>query len=177
MKTRFVRQSGVTLIEVLVSILILSFGMLALGGMMAYAVQLPKLSGYRAAAATIAAGHIERMRANPVGFANGDYNVNSSYNIAVSLNNCTYPACSSTNTANMDKGMTNVLLRQELPNGGMSVTRASVGGVFSNTAGDLWIIWDEPTGLAALDSAGSDNCPSAVTATPKPRCLYVRFEL
>jgi type IV pilus assembly protein PilV len=170
-------QSGVTLIEVLVSILILSFGMLALGGMLAYAVQMPKLSGYRAAAATIAAGHIERMRANPAGFANGAYNVTLSYNAAVALNNCAYPACSSTNTANMDTGVTNVLLRQELPNGGMSVTRASVGGVFSNTAGDLWIIWDEPTGLATLDSAGSDNCPAAVTATPKPRCLYVRFEL
>jgi type IV pilus assembly protein PilV len=170
-------QSGVTLIEVLVSIVILSFGMLALGGMLAYAVQLPKLSGYRAAAAVIAAGHIERMRANPVGFANGDYNVSLSYNTAVALNDCVYPACSSTNTANMDRGVTNVLLRQELPNGGMSVTRASVSGVFSNTAGDMWIIWDEPTGLATLDSATSDNCPSTVTVTPKPRCLYLRFEL
>jgi type IV pilus assembly protein PilV len=177
MKKPLTRQSGVTLIEVLVSILILSFGILALGGMLAYAVQLPKLSGYRAAAATIAAGHIERMRANPVAFANGDYNVSSSYNVSVALNNCTYPACSSTNMANMDTGITNVLLRQELPNGGMSVTRASAGGAFSNTAGDLWIIWDEPAGLATLDSAGSDNCPTSVTATPKPRCLYVRFEL
>jgi type IV pilus assembly protein PilV len=177
MKTLAHRQSGVTLIEVLVSILILSFGLLALGGMLAYSVQLPKLSGYRAAAAVIATGHIERIRANPTGFANGDYNVTLSYNNAVALNNCTYPACSSTNIANMDTGITNVLLRQELPNGGMRVTRASSGGVFSNTAGDLWVIWDEPTGLATLDSGSSDNCPSQVTTTPKPRCLYMRFEL
>jgi type IV pilus assembly protein PilV len=170
-------QTGVTLIEVLVSIVILSFGMLALGGMLAYAVQLPKLSGYRAAAASIAAGHIERMRANPTGFANGNYNVTLSYGNALTSSACSYPACSSTNIANADTYDTNVLLRSELPNGGMRVTRASVSGVFSNTAGDLWVIWDEPAGLATLDSATSDNCPSQVVATPKPRCLYVRFEL
>ena len=48
-------QTGASLIEVLVAVLILSFGMLSLGGMMAYGVQLPKLAAYRADAATLAA--------------------------------------------------------------------------------------------------------------------------
>jgi len=66
------QQSGASLIEVLVAVLILSFGMLALGGMMAYAVQMPKLAGYRSTASTLANAYVERMRANRVGF-DGDF--------------------------------------------------------------------------------------------------------
>jgi type IV pilus assembly protein PilV len=183
LKTPRHNQSGVTLIEVLVSVLILSFGMLALGGMLAYAVQLPKLSGYRAAATVIAAGHIERMRANPVGFANDAYQVNLNYNgtsSAITASDCTYPACTTSSLANKDTYITQQALRQELPNGGMRVTRASAGGVSSTTSGDMWVVWDEPTGLAALNAASSDNCPSQVTTAytnPAPRCLYIRFDL
>lgn len=61
-------QSGATLIEVLVAILILSFGMLSLGAMMSFAVQLPKLSGYRSTATNLASSYVERIRANPIGF-------------------------------------------------------------------------------------------------------------
>ena len=68
----FSRQSGATLLEVLVTVLILSFGMLALGGMMAYAIQLPKMSGNRATAMMLAASHVERMRANTAGFSHRD---------------------------------------------------------------------------------------------------------
>jgi type IV pilus assembly protein PilV len=184
LKTPRHSQSGVTLIEVLVSILILSFGMLALGGMLAYAVQLPKLSGYRAAAATIAAGHIERMRANQAGFAANSYDVALNYNgtaaAITAVTPCTYPACTQATLAADDTHITEQALRQELPNGGMRVTQASVGGVFSTTTGDMWVVWDEPTGLATLNAANSDNCPSQVTTVytnPAPRCLYIRFDL
>ena len=52
------RQSGVLLIEALVAMLVLSFGMLAVGSMLSYAIQLPKMSGYRAQAVNLAAGHV-----------------------------------------------------------------------------------------------------------------------
>jgi type IV pilus assembly protein PilV len=62
----------------------------------------------------------------------------------------------------------------------MRVNRATVGGTPSASEGDLWIVWQEPSSFAALNPTGSDNCPSQVTDTytdPKPRCLYVRFQL
>jgi type IV pilus assembly protein PilV len=112
------RQTGVTLIEVLVAILILSFGMLSLGAMLGYAVQLPKLSGYRSTAALLAAGHIERMRANSVGFANGFYQETLTYDgtsSVLGLADCAYPICTSSNLANtlatMDKAYTNTRRR------------------------------------------------------------------
>ena len=59
--TRYCQQQrGATLIEVLVAVLILSFGLLSLGAMLSYAVQLPKLSGHRMIATNIASDHIER---------------------------------------------------------------------------------------------------------------------
>ena len=67
------KQTGASLIEVLVAILILSFGMLSLGAMMSFGVQLPKLSGYRATATSLAAGYTERVRANPNAFTNNLY--------------------------------------------------------------------------------------------------------
>jgi Tfp pilus assembly protein PilV len=72
------RQGGASLIEVLVAVLILSFGLLSLGAMLSLSVQMPKLSGFRTTATNIASDHIERIRANPDGFKNGAY-VLSSY--------------------------------------------------------------------------------------------------
>jgi type IV pilus assembly protein PilV len=181
-------QSGASLIEVLVAVVILSFGMLALGSMLAFAVQLPKLSGYRAMATMLAASHIESIRANPAGFANGDYQENLSYDGSFTVPDtaiCTYPSCLSGSAGNtlarMDTANLKRALRQTLPAGGMRLTRATVAGAAtSTTEGDLWIVWQEPSGFAQLNAGGSDNCPTQVTSTytdPKPRCLYIRFHL
>ena len=179
MKSNPRNQSGSSLIEVLVAVLILSFGMLALGGMIAYAVQLPKLAALRASATNLAASHIERMRANITGFQNGSYDESLSYNATstpVTLNNCTYPSCTATSLATMDKAATLSALRRELPAGGLRLERDGASGP---TVGNLWIIWQEPTTFASISPSASDNCPAAVATftNPRPRCLYVRFEL
>ena len=179
-------QAGASLIEVLVAILILSFGMLSLGAMLSFTVQLPKLSGYRATAANLASSHIERMRANPgaPGFSNGDYDQLSSYdgtfNAIVAPAECTYPNCNAASLATMDNAYTQQAVRNELPAGGIFMRRDSSSGTVSTTVGNLWIVWKEPSTYAALNPASSDNCPIEVTSVvsnPAPRCLYVRFKL
>lgn len=177
-------QRGASLIEVLISILILSFGLLAMGGMMATAVQLPKMAALRATAASIAANHVDRMRANPAGFASGLYDENLSYDGTFSVPasaDCNYPNCTAVSLATMDKAAVNRTLRQQLPAGGIRMERDASGGTPSTTAGNLWIIWQEPGSLAAFNNlANSDPCPSQVTSAytnPAPRCLYLRFRL
>ena len=179
-------QGGASLIEVLVAILLLSFGMLSLGAMVAYAVQMPKLSSYRAIAVNLAASHIERMRANPDGFSNGGYDKPSSFDASRSRlsidpeDTCAYPSCDFAALAAMDVAQSNVAARALLPAGGMFMLRDSHSGILSTTDGNLWIVWQEPDSPAALDPAASDNCPSEVTqayASARPRCLYVRFKL
>ncbi len=184
-------QSGASLIEVLVAILLLSFGMLSLGGMLAYAVQLPKLSAYRATAAMLASQHIERMRANPGaatpstgGYSNGDYTLALTYDGTSTIpaaSACTYPACTESTLATMDNAFTQRELRKQLPAGGM-IVKSTVAGAL--TYGELWIVWLEPDTFAAMNRGttnNTDNCPSEVTTVyntaPIPRCLYVRFKI
>ena len=175
-------QSGASLIEVLVAVLILSIGMLALGGMLAYSVQMPKLAAYRSAATSLAASHIERMRANTEGFALGSYLETMTYNLNLpAVAPCAYPACTPGTMGTMDKDETNRAIRRELPMGGMRVT---CNGACSNLDGDIWIMWQEPTTFAAISTVNSDECPDPTTdpvftpfTTPKPRCLHVRFKL
>ena len=176
------RQSGASLLEVLVAILILSFGMLALSGMLAFSVQMPKLAAYRAAATTLAAGHIERMRANAAGFGLESYKETMSYNASLPVvTPCVYPDCTPDTIATLDKNETNQAVRKQLPLGGVRVT---CNGACTALDGDIWVIWQEPSSFASLNTANSDECPDPTAAptfttfvAPKPRCLHVRFKL
>jgi type IV pilus assembly protein PilV len=172
-------QGGASLIEVLVAMLILSFGMLSLSGMLAYAVQMPKLSGYRASAMSIAAGHIERMRANTVGFAGGSYNDTLTYDVSGTA--CAYPACSAAAIAQVDRLDTVRSIKSELLQGGMRMVCNT--GNCNLLEGDLWVFWQEPSTFAAFTSATSDECPDP-TSPPvftafanQPRCVHIKFKL
>lgn len=182
MRTTPASQHGSSLIEVLVAMLILSFGMLALSGMLAYAVQMPKLSAYRSTAMMQAAGHIERMRANPAGFGSGAYVETMTYNSTIApVTACVYPSCDAAAIAALDKFETNSGLRRELPLGGMRTICAA--GDCSRLEGDLWVMWQEPTTFAAMESGDNDECPDAGGTPPfspftvQPRCIHIKFKL
>ena len=191
-------QSGATLIEVLVAILILSFGMLSLGAMMSFAVQLPKLSGYRATATNLASSYIDRIRANPIGFQFNQYTAalnGASWSFTdIALSDCAYPNCttgaSGHTLADMDIAATRRAVRRELPAGDMEMwcsdptAPTTAIACTSATQGNLWIVWQEPSTNSLL-GATSDDCPTDVDSTytgyptsPTPaRCLYVRFKI
>ncbi len=180
MKTPSFPQRGSSLIEVLVTILILSFGMLSLGGMLAYSVQLPKFSAYRATAVMLGAGHVERMRANILGYTAGAYNETMTYSQTITtIAPCLYPSCDAASIAVKDKYDSNKEIRRELPQGGMRVV---CNGLCAGREGDLWILWQEPSTFAAINAASSDECPDS-TAAPtfvlavQPRCVHIRFKL
>ena len=182
MRPTLSRQLGASLLEVLVAILILSFGMLALSGMLAFSVQMPKLAAYRAAATSLAAGHIERMRANAQGFALQSYKETMTFSGTLPVvTACLYPACTPDTIAALDKNDTNQAIRRQLPQGGMRVT---CNGPCTGLDGDIWVIWQEPTTFASLNTDNTDECPDPTVVptftafvTPKPRCLHVRFKL
>jgi type IV pilus assembly protein PilV len=189
-------ECGATLIEVLVAILLLAFGLLAIGSMMAFAVQGPKLSAYRSTASNLAASHVERMRANPEGFASNSYtsalNGSAWSFTAISLTSadCAYPNCTEATLAAMDVQAARGAIRRELPAGDLEMwcsTPAAPNTAVActkATQGNLWIIWQEPNTNMLL-GANSDYCPPDVTSTytgyptsPTPaRCLYIRFKV
>jgi Tfp pilus assembly protein PilV len=170
--------------------------MLAIGSMMAFAVQGPKLSAYRSTASNLAASHVERMRANPGGFASDSYSNalnDSAWSFtAISLTSadCAYPNCTESTLAAMDVQAARGAIRRELPAGDMemwcSTPAAPTTAVTCTkaTQGNLWVIWQEPNTNLLL-GASSDYCPPDLTSTytgyptsPTPaRCLYLRFKV
>ncbi len=180
-------QTGASLIEVLVALLLLSLGMLSLAATLSFAIQMPKLSGYRATATNLASGYVERMRANSGvdgfgGFNNGAYDKPSSYGQEAPdpATTCEYPECTAAKLAKMDFEEMQVAVRAGLPAGGLLMKRDNNSGIISSTTGNLWIVWLEPDTNAAIDPSSSDNCPPEVTDTDtdsRPRCLYVRFKI
>ena len=178
-------QQGASLIEVLVAILILSFGMLSLGAMMSFGVQLPKLAGYRATASSLAASYIERVRANPNAFTGNLYsaalNETSAWSFAdIALSDCQYAdPCTEATLATMDIQATRRAVRRALPAGDF-IMKCDTAACTKAEYGNLWIVWQEPSTFAALNPASSDYCPAEATtaySSPAPRCLYVRFKI
>lgn len=179
------RQHGATLIEVLVTILILSIGLLAMGAIISYSTLLPKFSGNRSVAVSTASNMIDRMRANAStespSFSISAYATNTfSANFVGSASipsgaTCSFPNCTQGTMATMDIAILQQQLQQQLSPAGMTITVTSV----INNEGGLWVVWREPANVGSL-ATGSDNCPPDVTAlalSPAPRCVYMPFKL
>lgn len=177
-------QSGASLIEVLVSIVILAFGLLSLGSMIGYSIQAPKLAVNRAIAANIASNYIDRIRANASTldtYAKAATSYTGNTNV-ITLNDCTFPDCTPSTLAAMDIAAVQRMARHDLPAGGVWVScdgNCDTVDIYKNKM-NLWVIWQEPESLAALDAVKSDNCPGNLptiqTGKMAPRCLYVRFK-
>lgn len=181
------RQAGVTLIEILISVLLLSFGILAVVGMQAYAIAAQRNASNRAVASMLANEFAEIMRLNPTAFNAGNYDVSmmpTTANPDLAAGNCSYPSCTTpTLLAATDLNLFQRRVRSQLPQGGIELTRP----VGSTNQAHLWIVWEEPSVLENDRTAGgttqsaevnSDNCSATAKALATlPRCFYAKVEL
>lgn len=185
------KQQGASLIEVLVSVLLMSFGMLAMAGMQAYSLAAQKNAANRAIASALANELAEIIRLNPAGFGAGNYD------IAMRTNNnppaetecapgqsnafptCTTPAL----LAASDITRFQARVRRELPLGGVELSRPGL----STTDADIWIMWEEGSvlvntrttnGSSVSAEMRSDNCSAGARALATlPRCFYMKVAL
>lgn len=176
------RVRGVSLIEVLVAILIVSLGLLALAGLLNVSSRVAKTSEYRATAAQLAADMVDRMRANRAGATAGNYSqapsaLSTAKATQVSCANVT--SCTAEEIANQDKAEWNTLVFNALPGGTGYIDYTGTSGV-----GDLWIIWTDPNALN--ESSSSDNrliygtangCPGNFSTSTTVSCMYFRLGL
>lgn len=92
----FKRASGISLIEMLIALLVLSFGLLGLAGLQAYSLRNNSGAYYRSIANALAYDIVDRMRANrAVAVAAG-----TGYNITLATNK---PAPSATDVRQQDQ--------------------------------------------------------------------------
>lgn len=194
------RHAGVSLIEVLVSIVIASLALLALAGVNASSIRYTKMSQYRATAALLANDIGERMRANKgnlasvppapavaaAGFLAGVYD----YEVAFSSQStkavlptagtaaaCDLKAtsCTSAQIASLDLLQWRVLVRNQLPEGSVYIIRQA-----AQVAADVWVVWRDPA-VASTDEAPAlaGECPSSLTTGGdlSIRCSFFRINL
>lgn len=168
-------QAGVTLIEVLVSMLLMSFGVLAMAAMQANALQYSKTSELRTLATLLANDLADRMRANhPASGAMSAYNLTAPYAVPSTMPGdadtaCTGTAitCTFTQMAAYDLAEWRKQLYRHLPQG-TGYVRTTGQQV------DIWVAWTDPS---AVHSLALDACPSGYGETGTVRCMYFRVAL
>ena len=111
----FPRQRGFTLLEVLISILVFSIGLLGVAGLMVLSVRTNHSAFLRTQASFLAESMAERMRTN-LGWIdqyNGTYD--TSTDVATPPTNCRASACTPTQLAGYDLWAWNQQLVEHLP--------------------------------------------------------------
>ena len=168
-------QTGASLLEVLIAMLVMSYGITGIALLMAATLQHSKTSLYQLVALQTATELAESMRANTDGFMADAYGKTDTYSsapAAATVPSCAFPTrCTSSEIASIDKAHLANRLRLSLPGGDFQMLR-------NGSRADIWIMWMEPTSAASM-ALRSANCrASAISAGGDlPRCLYMRVAL
>lgn len=116
------RQSGITLIEVMIAVLIFSIGLIGLAGLLVFATQSSHSAFLRTQATFLANNLGDRMRANPVGVWSDDYD-STAYPISGTLENCNASdPCDPAELADRDQVLWSNMLTALLPNSTAAVS-------------------------------------------------------
>jgi type IV pilus assembly protein PilV len=174
-------EIGASLIEVLVSIVIASIGLLALAGINASSLRYGKLSQYRATATLLVTDLAERMRANNVaGGALASYTYQSDFATQATLSAQPSPACdasASCNAAQMaaqDIWAWRKTVRNALPEGSVFLIPYTTKG-----SADVWVVWRDAVVSEQIRTGGALECPNnlSVSGDDSIRCMYFRVRI
>lgn len=177
------RAAGVSLIEVLVAMLVVSLGILAMSGLLTNSTRYGKTSEFRAVATLLANDIADRMRANKAGVTANRYVLNDEYQRLSAApdpdTHCTEASpCVDDPDTMAAKDLTDWrrALYFGLPGGAGYISVKA-----DHTAADVWVAWTEPEAIeeARAEGEGRDECPAdfAGDADPAPRCVYFRVGL
>lgn len=153
------RQRGVSLIEVMMSVLIFSIGLIGLAGLMVMATRSNHSAYLRTQAVFLAGSMADRMSANPVGVWSGDYN-STKYPVSASTaaNSDCSAGCTPDAIAKADQGRWSNQLSTFLP-GVAAVVDCDASNAGFTPGG--WTL-----GSPAVPASGSTAALPAVPANP-----------
>jgi type IV pilus assembly protein PilV len=145
----FVRQRGMTMIEVLVSIVVFAFGLLGIAALMVVGIKSSYSSQQRSFATQLAYDIMDRTRSNNVGANNGNYNqpATSASAAAYTTQQTTCVGATSSST-----GCTSPLMAQN----DLYEWELAVKAALGNSA----------AGIICLDSSGASGSYDGTTITP-----------
>ena len=176
-------QRGVSLIEVLVAMLVVSFGVLALSGMLGAAARFSKTSEFRAVGTLLASDIADRMRANKPAVVKGGYELLNAYDPPET------PPPNAKECVNKTECTVDELAAQDMAQWAQAIYYGLPGGqgyiaadnsVNPPVAADVWLAWLDPTASKDEETAGNgeNECPPPFRGKDvQPRCLYFRVGL
>ncbi len=154
------KQCGVGMIEILISIVILSIGFLAAAQMQVQGLRYNQSAYFESQAYFMMSNMVERMRANPDGVEDGDYS-NKTTSANAANPNCMTKACSTSEQAQQDlydwsanlynlEGSTHFI-----PALGSSDTTNASGSITPGASGSytITITWAELVGSDYMDES------------------------
>ncbi len=159
----FKRQNGFSMIEILVTILVFSFGLLGMAALVTTGMRSNNVSYYRTIATQQTLDIVDRMRANLAGVRAGNYD-NLAQGIPAS-NGCIAVECDAAQIATYDHAQWNTANSRLLP-GGNGIVVGNLAGGFTAA-----LMWTEKEMNGAVDSNPDPTCPG----TPDTRCFVTRF--
>ncbi|WP_041598958.1 type IV pilus modification protein PilV [Hahella chejuensis] len=152
-------QKGFTLIEILVAVVILAIGLLGIAGLQVMSVKSSTNANLRSVAVYLANDMADRIRANNVGVAAGNYdNETGSTKNAACL---TTTGCTAAQMAANDKFEWLQELEDELPGGAGTIVNN--GGLFTVT-----VTWNDRVKQAEGADADTSSEQSTVSLTFQP---------
>lgn len=181
-------QTGITMIEVLISILIFSFGMLGLAGLQTAALRYQQSGWARAAVARLSSEISDRVRANLDGARSGSYQFTGAYPYPAAATppaatiNCQTNICNAAQLAQYDLNQWIATAVRDMPGGWGNIQSVTYNNGAQQTVRtiSITIYWNdkESTDTAAVCSGGlpitnRNCCPTAVAAGV--RCLNTVF--
>lgn len=123
------RQRGISLIEVMMSVLIFSIGLIGLAGLMVVATRSNHAAYLRTQVTFLASNMADRMSANPTGVWNKDYD-STAYPVAAATVGCgAGAACSPADLAKHDRQLWSSQLKTFLPNPEATIACLGTGDV------------------------------------------------
>ena len=185
-------QSGATLIEALVAILVLSLGMLGMAGLQLNALSFQKSSWAQHRISELTIDIVEKMQSNPIATNSGRYNYDTTYAVAsvaaLPVSGCASltatVACTSQQIAADDLSSWLAKARQSLPGGAVSISGSMTAG-FVVTAMYLDKDFRDPLTNAPATSnsctptptgnAWRNCCPASAAVPAGVRCARVPF--
>lgn len=152
-------QHGFSMLEILVSVVVISIGLLGLAGLQATSLKANAGAYERTQASILAQDILDRMQANFVGVQAGDYNL-IAYDPTRTTPSCasaTPPVCTnSADRADLDAIEWFEQLAARLPSGTGLVTNGKAAGVSGEDTQFLVVVsWDD---RSKTGNTGTNNC-------------------
>lgn len=155
---------GFSLLEVLITILVVSFGLLGMAALIVSGARSNNVAHYRSIASKQTEDITDRMRANLAGVLAGSYD-SLSASIPGNIPDCKTATCTEAQIAVYDHAQWNTANSTLFPDG-----RGTVTGTLA-TGFEVNLMWTEKE--MSSDDDTSSNCPGGTPS--KTRCFYTRF--